>query len=151
MCHDKAKTSGKKIHFSLNVLFFFPVEDSRIIFFIHKLYDIPRSNDISLEKWWLVSIHMEALLLRYLWESPITLSSPWLQLGYFRHYLYSLVFAVFLMLYRSLWCFAYSLPAMYSVWKSFFNSGFTGSWNFVWPYVFKYLLPYIFMHVDTWS
>lgn len=67
--------------------FFLPAEDSRIIFFVPKLYDIPRSSDISLEKWWLVSIHMEALFLRYLWKSSITFSIPWLQLGYCSGYL----------------------------------------------------------------
>ena len=110
---------GKKIHFSLNVLFFFPVEDYRIVFFVSKLYDISCSNDISLEKWWLVSNHMEALLLRYLWKSPMTFSIPQFQLGYCKCYLYSLVFAVLLMLYTSLCRFAYSASAMYSVWHSF--------------------------------
>lgn len=144
MCHDKATQVEKKIHFSLKWTFF-PVEDSRIILFVPELYDILCSHDISRGKWWLASIRTEAFLLKYQWKSSITFNIPWLQLGYCSHYLHSLVFAVFSLLYRSSWHFGYSLSEMCGIFKLFLTVGFTVSWNFIWPDIFTYLFPLMFM------
>lgn len=152
MIKQKKKNWEKKSTSPWNVLFFL-VEDSWIILFVPKLYDILCSSDISSEKWWLVSLNTEALLLRYLWKSSITFRVPGLQLGYCGSYL--------LFVFLSFCCFLHViapygmldiLPLQCLVFgNSFLTMGFTVSWNFMWPYIFRYFPPYMFMYADTWS
>ena len=130
------------------------VEDSRIISFVPKLYDVLCSNDISWGKWWVVSTSTEALLSKCLWKSSVTFGIPDFSLVMSAAVCIPL-FLLFSSWCRSSWHFGHSLLKMYSVLNLFFfDSGFHSKLKFcmIW-YIQLLVLTPIYVHgcMELWT